>query len=176
MSSHRLIPGMDVQLQSMNYQRLSEESSSLATKNVKGKDSETPQNDSSFRRSRLPRPRGTHTGLRWWLPEIFASLVSVSSFVALVAVVRHNQGRGLQDVDLPPSLTLPGLIALLSTLIRATFMVPIGSALSQEGWLWLSETKRTGKGGAQLSDLELSDAASRSAWGSFVFLLQIKKR
>ena len=117
--------------------------------------------------------RGFFSSIRWWLPEIGASLVSVACFVALVAVVRHFQGVGVQDTGLPSNLTLNGLIALLSTFNRVALMVPIASAMSQEVWVWLSETRKRRKG--QLRDLETTDAASRSAFGSFLFLFQYRR-
>ena len=47
-------------------------------------------------------------------------------------LVYHDNGKGVQDVDLPTSLTLNGVIALLSTLVRAALMISMSSALSQE--------------------------------------------
>lgn len=55
-------------------------------------------------------------------------------------------------------------------------MVPIGSVMSQEVWLWLSEAKRRPNPGGQIEDLALSDAASRGSWGSFRLLFQAKRR
>ena len=110
---------------------------------------------------------------RWWLPELFASLLSVASLISLIAVLRHYHGRGIQDLRLPSSLTLNGLVAILSTLTRASLMVPIGSAISQDVWLWLSKPQ---KGRGQLQDLEFSDAASRGSWGSLVFLIRARSR
>ena len=110
---------------------------------------------------------------RWWLPELFASLLSVASLVSLIAVLRHYHGRGVQDLRLPSSLTLNGLVAILSTITRASLLVPIGSAISQEVWLRLSKSQ---KGRGRLQDLEFSDAASRGSWGSLVFLIRARTR
>ena len=108
-----------------------------------------------------------------WLPELFASLLSVASLVSLIAVLRHYQGRGIHDLHLPSSLTLNGLVAILSTLIRASLMVPIGSAITQEVWLWLSKPQNNR---GQLRNLEFSDAASRGSWGSLIFLVRARTR
>lgn len=78
------------------------------------------------------RPLSLLRSLRWWLVEIFASLISVASFIATVSVVKHYQGQGVQEVNLPSSLNLNGLIALLSTVNRVALMVPVASVLSQE--------------------------------------------
>ena len=120
------------------------------------------------------RPLGFRS-LRWWWPELLATLVSVASFIAIVIVVRHYRGQGLQDVHLPSQLNLNGLVALLSTVCRIALMIPVGSALSQEVWTWFYGA-RSGIHRRQLRDLELSDEASRSAWGSFLFLFQTRRK
>lgn len=108
--------------------------------------------------------------LRWWLPELFASCLSILSFISLIILVNNYQGRPIQDTNLPPSLTLNGLIALLSTIVRASLMVPVGSALSQVIWLSLCS-----KGGRRVVDLECADGASRGSWGSLLWLLRAKR-
>ena len=114
--------------------------------------------------------RKKRSELRWWLPEILASVLSLVSFASLVVLVWHYQDRSLDDLRLPGSLTLNGLVSIIATINRAALMIPVGSIMSQEVWLWLS--KRRGR----LADLELSDAASRGAWGSAQFLLHARKR
>lgn len=116
--------------------------------------------------------------LRWWLPELFASLLAVASLVSLAIFVRQYHGRSLQElkVDLPSWLTFNTLIATLSALTRVALMVPIESAMSQKVWLWLSESRSASKRRGQLRDLELSDAASRGSWGSLLLLLKAEKR
>lgn len=110
---------------------------------------------------------------RWWLPELFASLLSIVSLASLIAVLHHYQGRGIHDLHLPSSLTLNGLVAVLSTLIRASLMVPVGSAISQDVWLWLSKAQ---KDRGKLHNLEFSDADSRGSWGSLIFLVRARTR
>lgn len=55
-------------------------------------------------------------------------------------------------------------------------MVPVGSAMSQEVWLWFSNTWRISACYARLRELELSDVASRGAWGSLLFLFRARTR
>lgn len=110
--------------------------------------------------------------LCWW-PELLASLLSVASLASLIVVLLHYHGRGINDLHLPSSLTLNGLVAILSTLIRVSLMVPIGSAISQEVWLWLSKPQ---KNRGQLRNLEFSDKASRDPWGSLIFLIRVRTR
>ena len=114
--------------------------------------------------------------LRWWLPELLASLISVISWISIIIRLKMFNSHGLQDINLPFSLTLNGLIALLSTVNRVTLMVPIASAISQDTWLWFYSASKNPTCPAQLRDLELSDMASRGACGSFLFLLLLRRR
>lgn len=113
---------------------------------------------------------------RWWLTELVASLLSLGSFLSLVAILNHYDGRGLQEINLPYSLTLNGVIAAISTLIRVTLMVPVEASLSQDAWLWFSAAKQNKVCKSRLADLEVSDEASRGAWGSFLFLFRARRR
>lgn len=107
---------------------------------------------------------------QWWLPEIVASALSVASLLSMVILLRKYKGRGIDHLDLPSWLTLNGIIALLSTLNRVCLMLPVGAAMSQEAWLWFSTPGQTERCNSRLRDLELTDAASRGAWGSLVLL------
>ena len=133
------------------------------------------ENDAKDRKQGIRRRRcyPSLSFFRWWMPELFASLLSVASLIALIAILRHYHGRGIHDLYLPSSLTLNGLVAILSTLTRVSLMVPIGSAISQEVWIWLSKPH---KEYGQLQDLEFSDAASRGSWGSLIFLIRARTR
>ena len=134
------------------------------------------QDRRSVRPPRRPWRMSVLSWMRWWLPEMFASLLSVASTISLIMLVRSYHGRPLQDLNLTSHLTLNGLVALLSTINRAALMVPIGSVMSQEVWLWLCQTRKGLPSHGQLGDLELSDAASRGTWGSFLFLLKARRR
>lgn len=126
----------------------------------------------SYRQTRA----GSSPILRWWLPEIFASIFSVACLVCIVIILRVYDHRGLDQVNFPSGLTLNGVVALIATINRVALLVPVGSTLSQEAWLWYSpvvqhEVRRT-----CLGDLELSDDASRGAWGSLKFLLRGRRQ
>ncbi|KAL1969877.1 hypothetical protein VTN77DRAFT_7386 [Rasamsonia byssochlamydoides] len=112
--------------------------------------------------------------LRWWLPEVFASMLSIASFLSTIILLQKYNGRGINDLILPQPFTLNGIVAALSTFNRVCLMVPVEAAISQEVWLWFSTS--TAAEQSQLQDLGLSDAASRGAWGSFVFLVSVRGR
>ena len=121
------------------------------------------------KRQTRPRPRRA-TFLRWWMPEIIASFLSITSLLSIVIVLIVYEGRGIDDLNLPNWLTLNGLVATLSTFNRVCLMIPVSSALSQEAWLWFSKASQDPKVSSRLRDLERSDHASRGVWGSIVLL------
>jgi hypothetical protein len=114
--------------------------------------------------------------LRWWFPEILTSIISVASLLSTVIVIRHYDGLNMNDLNLPYSLTLNGIIAAIATINRVALMVPVGSAMSQEVWLWFSSAAHKDTCRSRFLDLDLSDAASRGAWGSLVFLFVARRR
>ena len=114
--------------------------------------------------------------LRWWFLEIVASIISVASLLSTVIVLRHYDGLNVNDLNLPSSITLNGIIAVIATLNRVALMVPVGSAMSQEAWLWFSSVAHKDTCRSRFLDLDLSDAASRGAWGSLVFLFVARRR
>ena len=111
-----------------------------------------------------------HGWFRAWGPEILASILSICALMSIVGVLRAYEGHPLESINLSSALTLNGLLALLGTLLRVLLMVPLGSALSQEAWLWLATNGHRQNPRSQLRDLSLSDAASRGAWGSMILL------
>jgi len=123
----------------------------------------------------IPRPH-SNSVFQWWLPEILATFFSLASMISLIIVLRHCNGRSLDDLRLPSWLTLNGLIALIATMNRVALVAPVEAALSQEIWLWLASPNQRAAGRSRLEDLEISDAASRGAWGSFVLLWKGKGR
>lgn len=113
--------------------------------------------------------RSSASFLQWWRMELVASLLSVGSSIAIGFLLLQSRGSPPNDNYLLPSLTLNGLVALLSTIARAALMVPVASALSQDIWLAYSETR------CQLRHFMFADAASRGATGSALFLLHPRR-
>lgn len=122
----------------------------------------------------LPLPRRLFPSIlettRCWIPELLASLLSVIALLAIVIVLKIYDGRPVDDVGLPRYLTLNGLIAAISTFDRVFLVIPVGSALSQEAWLWFAKNNDMARPKSRLRDLDRSDSASRGAWGSFMFI------
>jgi hypothetical protein len=122
------------------------------------------------------RPAKRSSFLTWWLPEIFASVVSVACLMCIFVVLYSYDGRALDDLNFPAGLTLNGILALIATINRVALMAPVGSALSQEAWLWFAPAAQQNVCHSTLADLERSNDASRGAWGSLKFLLCTRRR
>ena len=103
--------------------------------------------------------RWTATTKRWWIYEVVCTITSIASFAAIcgVLIVADNKSQARYIYS---ELTLNGLIALLTTLMRASMMVAVGAALGQQRWNWFARQTR------ELRDLEVLDEASRGPWGS----------
>lgn len=128
-----------------------------------------------------PRPRPIYNSwLRWWLPEMLASALSIVAFILLIVLLHSYNGRMVLTPQFPlpfgAFVSLNGLAALLASITKSALMVPIGSCVSQEAWLWFSESKQNRSHRGRLQDLELSDTASRGAQGSLMFLLKTRGR
>lgn len=103
---------------------------------------------------------------RWWMFELLACLVSLSCFAALVGVLVRSNDRE-QTKWFYGRLTLNGLLALLSTFMRASMMVSVAAALSQLKWNWFITKDNTAR---NLRDFGVFDQASRGPWGSVILL------
>ncbi|KAI8157588.1 hypothetical protein K4K49_005285 [Colletotrichum sp. SAR 10_70] len=109
-----------------------------------------------------PKPDGdlllswNATFLAWW-QELIWCAISLISVCALYILLRHYDNKKLPDW--PSGLTLNTVIALLATVARSAFVIPVSEGLSQLKWLWYRK-QRT------LKDFQDFDAASRGPWGS----------
>ena len=116
-------------------------------------------------------PTRPQSSFRWWSLEIICLLGALGCLGAMVGVLRMYDGKS-QERWSNSTLTLNGLIALLSTLCRTFFMVAVASTIAQGKWIDLSE--RRGDSGSQLGDFALFDHASRGLWGSAQLLWRYK--
>ncbi|RFU29032.1 hypothetical protein B7463_g7324, partial [Scytalidium lignicola] len=109
--------------------------------------------------------------VNWWLYEVMAALLSLVGMVVLLIVLHHSDGKSLESW--PLKISLNGIVAGLTTLIRTSFMVAVASAISQGKWVWFYpdmgvKTKR------RLEDLAIFDNASRGPIGSLSLLWRTK--
>ncbi len=120
-------------------------------------------------------PKQSHTTLKsryervftdWWLWEILAVFLSLSSFSALVIVLSVYDGRAVPQLR----ISLNAIVSILGTISKTSMMFSITATISQFKWLLFSGKTR------QLKDLQLYDDASRGPLGSSALLLSEKGR
>jgi len=114
--------------------------------------------------------------LAWWLPELFASALSVVSLCSIVGILYMFDGRAAADVHLPRYLTLNGLIAAIATINRACLTTPVCSAMMQEMWLYFARESKRATSKSRLQDLDIFAEASNSVTGSIKFLAHARGR
>ncbi|KAK0646425.1 hypothetical protein B0T16DRAFT_458346 [Cercophora newfieldiana] len=115
---------------------------------------------------------GSRPFWRQWLVEMVFCLLSLLSFVVIVAVLGAYDGQSLPQ--LPLHVTLNTFLAFFTTLCKAAFMTPITEAFSQWKWNLLTQ-KENGQGRTRsLADFEVLDSASRGTWGSWKVLRNFK--
>lgn len=125
----------------------------------------------------------------WWAPEMLWLLFGYLCFIGVplyplesLSAAQRNLTRlvavavllaicnGSQPPSLPLGVTLNTLVALLVTLARFAFTVPIVEGFGQLKW-----THFLNRGPQPLADFEALDQASRGPWGSFVILVKYKR-
>ncbi|RTE84812.1 hypothetical protein BHE90_000647 [Fusarium euwallaceae] len=106
-------------------------------------------------------PAKARSLLRVWRLEAASLLLSFSCFILIIVVLAHFDQKGLPDW--PLSITLNSFLAFFTTLIKATFMLPVSTAISQTKWSWFLQDR-------PMYDFHILDQASRGVRGSFMLL------
>jgi hypothetical protein len=108
--------------------------------------------------------------LRWWLPELAASVFSIALLICTVVVLRAYEGHIATELQLAGVLSLNGLVALIASLAQATVTAPVCSAVLQEMWLYFAKEAQATSPRSRLQDIELFTHAASSTLGSLLFL------
>ena len=105
--------------------------------------------------------------LAWWLPELMASCVSILALIAIIITLRVYNGKAVARLRLPSSLTLNDIVAALTTLSETLLIVPVGSSLMQETWLYYTNSGRRESSKGQLREIEMFHSAYRGVLGEW---------
>ncbi|KAI0440412.1 hypothetical protein F4803DRAFT_527211 [Xylaria telfairii] len=105
--------------------------------------------------------------IRWWYLDIIAVVISFASLGAIIGILVAYNGKS-QSAWPSDVLTINGLVAILATVCRGSFMISVGSALSQEKWNRFAGAKNA------LGEFSLFDEASKGSWGSLKLLSRFK--
>lgn len=103
----------------------------------------------------------------WWMKELGALLLSFSSLLCIVLILRIHEGRPLPDW--PLSITINSLVSIFSTIMGMTLVVPLAEGISQAKWHWFQHYH-------PLSDMGVYDRGSRGPWGALEMLWVFRLR
>ncbi|CAG9983269.1 unnamed protein product [Clonostachys byssicola] len=103
-----------------------------------------------------------------WTPEIIWCLLTIGILIAIVAVLRHFDGKPMPQW--PMDLTLNTLLAFLATICRSMTIIPLAEAISQLKWNWFANCERP------LNDMYNFDQASRGPWGAVMLIVKARGR
>lgn len=99
----------------------------------------------------------------WW--EAGALLVAIANIAAILVVLAHTNNKFVADWEF--SIQPASLIAVFSTIAKASLLVPLASCLSQLKWKYFENPR-------PLGHMQTFDDASRGPWGSAVLLWETK--
>ncbi|KAF4809371.1 hypothetical protein CGCSCA5_v011553 [Colletotrichum siamense] len=99
--------------------------------------------------------------LKQWQPELLALIISISSFAGIVGLLVKYNGR-IQP-DFADQISINALIAVFSTILRATLLFVISEVIGELKWEWMEQPR-------PLRDVERFINATTGPWGSLKFL------
>ncbi|KAJ4984102.1 hypothetical protein SVAN01_10390 [Stagonosporopsis vannaccii] len=111
---------------------------------------------------------GLRTTLLSWGFELLAITVSLGALLAIILVLRREEGKPLTAWTL--AITLNTVIATLGTLARTTLAFALSACVGQQKWNWLSIRSD------QLVAWERFDEASRGPWGATRLFIWLRAR
>jgi hypothetical protein len=111
---------------------------------------------------------------KFWALEASASLVSLLIFVGIVVLLFGFDGTIYGDAStIGSNMTkrpkLFPILAFMSTMMRATMLLPVATAIGQLKWSWFRSPRR-------LVDMERFDDAARGFFGSAKLLFFLRFR
>jgi hypothetical protein len=101
-----------------------------------------------------------------WYKEILWLVLSIASLIATAMFLDHFDGQPLPR--LASEITLNTILAILSTICRASFVEPAMQSIAQLKWIWYKRRPRP------LRDFEIFDKASRGPGGSLQLVFSTK--
>ena len=96
---------------------------------------------------------------RYWYWEILAMSAAIILLIAMFVLLTNFNGQPVPEWGL--SLNLNTLLAMMSTVFRATILLVLSQTISQAKWYWLSGSKKR-----PLLDIQRLDLGSRRALGA----------
>lgn len=107
---------------------------------------------------------------KWWIWEIFCSVVSITFLIATVALLVRFDKKPYDEWYM--TWRINSVISLFVTIMRTTMLVTITTCIGQLKWIWFSDRNKR----KPLEDIDKFDKASRGPGGSFVLLASLRFR
>lgn len=104
---------------------------------------------------------------RFWLMEMLSCLIAIAAFAAIVITLVIHQDRPLPQW--PHLITINTLIALFTSILKASMIMPVAEGISELKWIWFHKPRT-------LADMDKLDFASRGPWGSLCLLLSMNRK
>ncbi|KAF4908975.1 hypothetical protein CGCF415_v006214 [Colletotrichum fructicola] len=95
-----------------------------------------------------------------------ALLLSVIAFTTIFIILSAYNKQ--PQFDLSRGININTIIAILSTIVKATLVFVVAEVVGQSKWVWVESPQR-------LRDVEYFHEAGRGAWGSLKFLFKLWK-
>lgn len=127
-----------------------------------------PDSDSVEGNTPSKRSRYSRFFVDWWAKEIIAATVSLLCFLCICIVLAVYDGHPQPSIRW--GITLNAVIALLTTIMKATLITPLMEGIGQLKWIAFTGAKRP------LNDLNVYDAASRGGFGPLTLFWNMRKR
>lgn len=110
------------------------------------------------------------SSLRLWILEVFAIVVTIITFAALIIILWHFDGKPLLSWSLHgKSITLNTIISILSKAITISIMLAMSEGMGQWKWIIFTHERR------RLLDFEELDSASHSELAILKLFLKPRK-
>lgn len=113
-------------------------------------------------------PAPLRATLASWSLEAGAMILSISSLIAIVAVLYREDGKSLDRWSLAVSLNT--VVSTLGTFARITLAFALSACVGQQKWSWLH--KRSDR----LVAFERFDEAAKGPWGGARLFIWLKAR
>ncbi|KAK8022230.1 hypothetical protein PG993_012997 [Apiospora rasikravindrae] len=110
-----------------------------------------------------------HHIFRVWAWEIIFVVLAFGLITSIAALLTLNNGKPVPDWG--SHISFNALLAVLSTVLRATLVITVSSIISQRKWEWYGEGRPR-----PLSDLQQFDAGSRGILGAILLVPTIIRR
>ena len=102
----------------------------------------------------------------WWL-EVLSCVLFIAVLVAIFVTIFPFKNKPLPQWKY--GLSINALVAVYTTILKATVVLVVGEGLSQLKWAWFHQKR-------QLKDLVSFDNASRGPWGALILVWRLRGR